>query len=172
MKLHNALILILTIFLSGCANHSLAKNSHPVVYLQQTPPVTHAVDNIISHLSHNYASWRGVKYQFGGTTHQGIDCSSYMQHVFREEFSISLPRTTTGQIRRGIPVSLVSLHAGDLVFFNTGAGKRHVGVLISHHEFLHASSSHGVTISDLNRPYWQIHYLASRRLPELSTGLS
>lgn len=121
-----------------------------------------------SRLAHSYHQWQGVKYKFGGTTKKGIDCSSYIQHVFREEFSVLLPRTTLEQIHVGSAVSQAELHPGDLVFFNTGAGKHHVGILINGHEFMHASSSHGVTISDLNRTYWQTRYLASRRLPELA----
>lgn len=114
-------------------------------------------------LSHFHV-WRGVKYQWGGVTHQGIDCSAYMQRLYRDEFAIGLPRTTGEMIHRGRQVGKRNLQVGDLVFFKTGATTRHVGIYIGDGEFIHASSSRGVTQSDLDTAYWSSRYLAARRI--------
>lgn len=166
MNIFKNMLLALFALVYGYANPASASlSSHPIAHaLSQN--VSYSGSSVVLRLDHSYQLWHGVKYKFGGTTADGIDCSSYIQHVFSEEFSVELPRTTTEQINEGRPVSQAEHHPGDLVFFNTGAGKHHVGVLINSHEFIHASSSHGVTISDLNRSYWQTRYMASRRLIE------
>ena len=47
---------------------------------------------------------------------------------------------------------------GDLVFFATGKDANrvsHVGIVIDDRQFIHASSSKGVVISDMTTPYYQ-----------------
>jgi lipoprotein Spr len=110
-----------------------------------------------------YQKWKGTAYLFGGTTHYGVDCSSLMQHLFLGAANLSLPRTTGEQIHRGIPVSEFNLRAGDLIFFRTGANRRHVGLYIGDNQFIHASSSEGVTVSMLGT-YWQSRYITARRV--------
>ena len=168
MNTFKDIIFALSVLLYGCANPVIASASSHTIVQNHPQESAYSGGSVVHHLIHSYHLWRGVKYKFGGTTAKGIDCSSYIQHVFLEEFSVLLPRTTSEQIHKGRPVSQAELHPGDLVFFNTGAGKQHVGVLINRHEFIHASSSHGITISDLNRSYWQTRYMASRRLHELA----
>ena len=50
---------------------------------------------------------------------------------------------------------------GDLVFFRRN---NHVGVYIGNNQFMHASSSQGVTISSLDEDYWQEPTSQSRRV--------
>lgn len=116
-----------------------------------------------------YQKWKGTAYLFGGTTHYGVDCSSLMQHLFREAASLSLPRTTGEQIHRGVQVSEYRLQAGDLIFFRTGMHLRHVGVYIGNNQFIHASKSEGVTVSMLSN-YWQARYITARRVAEGEEG--
>lgn len=111
-----------------------------------------------------FSNWKGTRYHFGGTTHKGVDCSALMQHIFSDSFHKSLPRTTTQQIRNGEHVNKEMLKPGDLVFFQTSPGTRHVGVYVGNNEFIHASSSVGVTISSLANRYWMDHYETARRL--------
>ena len=44
---------------------------------------------------------------------------------------------------------------GDLVFFRRNS---HVGVYIGNNQFMHASTSQGVTISSLDEDYWSRTY--------------
>lgn len=115
-----------------------------------------------------YSNWKGTRYHWGGTTHSGVDCSALMQHLFSDSLHQSLPRTTFEQIKNGKKVSKHNLKPGDLVFFKTTPGDRHVGVYIGDDQFIHASRIEGVTISSLDNQYWVDHYETARRL-ELTT---
>ncbi|EKK5218749.1 C40 family peptidase [Cronobacter sakazakii] len=115
-------------------------------------------------LLNRYISWKGTRYHFGGTTHHGVDCSALMQHLFAESVSVSLPRTTSQQLKKGTAVRKTALQPGDLVFFSTGPQQRHVGVYIGDNQFIHASKEKGVTISSLTNEYWRARYLAARRV--------
>jgi len=120
--------------------------------------------NIRSAILTQYSNWKGTRYHLGGTTHKGVDCSALMQHIFSASFGKSLPRTTTQQIQNGEHVSKETLKPGDLVFFKTSPGMRHVGVYVGDNKFIHASSSEGVTMSSLTNHYWIDHYETARRL--------
>lgn len=113
--------------------------------------------------------WLGTPYRWGGTTRRGIDCSSFVQQLVRSTFDIELPRTTATQVARGVRISRDDLVPGDLVFFRR-RGVRHVGVYLGGGEFIHASSSRGVTVSTMESGYWDRYYWQSRRiLPEFES---
>lgn len=111
-----------------------------------------------------YQKWQGTRYRWGGTTRRGVDCSALMQHLFSDAAHLTLPRTTGEQILRGVRVDQYRLQAGDLLFFQTGPHRRHVGVYIGDNEFIHASTSQGVTVSTLASDYWQSRYITARRV--------
>lgn len=115
-----------------------------------------------------YSNWEGTRYLYGGHSHHGIDCSALMQEIFRGAVDMQLPRTTGEQILRGHHVARGNLKPGDLVFFQTSPGTRHVGVYVGDHEFIHASKMKGVTISSLDNRYWNSHYETSRRILALA----
>jgi murein DD-endopeptidase / murein LD-carboxypeptidase len=118
------------------------------------------LEKILTH----YGQWEGVSYKLGGNTRKGIDCSAYMQRVFEDEFSLSLPRSSHEQMKQGSQITKSDLHAGDLVFFKTSQQMHHVGVYIGEGNFIHASSSMGVTISNLDNKYWGARYTQARRI--------
>lgn len=107
----------------------------------------------------------GVPYVWGGESPKGFDCSGYVQYVFKMH-SISLNRTTETQYKHGSYVSKSNLKPGDLVFFQNTyrAGISHVGIYIGNGQFIHASSSKGVTISNLSSSYYTSHYYGARRI--------
>lgn len=115
-------------------------------------------------------SWEGVPHRWGGTTRRGIDCSGLTQVMYARVLGLNLPRDTDRQARTGERVRRSALQPGDLVFFKTGRKTRHVGVYLSGSEFVHASSSSGVTISSLNTDYWRRTWWHARRvLPDSQT---
>ena len=69
-------------------------------------------------------------------------------------FGLNLPRTSREQYAASQRVDKEDLREGDLVFFNTSGGVSHVGVYLINNKFVHASTSSGVMISDLNEDYY------------------
>ncbi len=122
-----------------------------------------AIRNLDQRLRAEVRHWRGTPHRWGGTTKRGIDCSGLVQRVYADLFRHRVPRSTELQSRYGQYIRKSRLQSGDLVFFKLTRSTRHVGIYLSRGEFVHASSSKGVTVSKLSNPYWQKHYWMSRR---------
>lgn len=119
---------------------------------------------LVSKILSTAKKYIGVPYKWGGTTPRGFDCSGYVQYVFNAH-GIELPRTSSEQYYEGKKVSKANLQAGDLVFFNTsGRGVSHVGIYMGNGQFIHASTSRGITIDELDSVYWRSRYLGARRI--------
>ncbi len=109
--------------------------------------------------------WWGTKYCIGGETKDCTDCSGFSGVIFREVYNIQLPRTASDQYASCDKIDVTDLKEGDLVFFHTVRRQvSHVGVYIGNNKFVHASTSEGVTISDLNDTYWQPRFIAAGRV--------
>jgi len=113
----------------------------------------------------NYAKpLLGIKYQYGGSTTSGFDCSGFTSYVFKKA-GISLPRTAASQYGEGTSVSKSNLQAGDLVFFNNLGYTSHVGIYVGNNQFISATSSKGIAIVSINDPYyWGKYYIGAKRL--------
>lgn len=111
--------------------------------------------------------WAGTPHVLGGSTVAGMDCSAFVQRIFADALRLNLPRTTEEQVEVGQRVNLSELQSGDLVFFQPPTKTNHVGIYLNDGEFAHVSSTDGVSISQLDLPYWRTSYWTSRRvLPE------
>jgi cell wall-associated NlpC family hydrolase len=117
-------------------------------------------NNLLAHID----EWYGTRYRYGGTTKTGIDCSAFVQAVYLSAFAVSLPRTAREQYRHSKIISATEMKAGDLVFFNTTGGISHVGIYLMNNKFVHASTSYGVTISDMFDPYYLKRFIGIGRV--------
>lgn len=101
------------------------------------------------------SDWYGTKYFFGGSTKKGIDCSGFTRELVKEVFCMDLPRMVTTQFTKCVRINREELEPGDLVFFETyKKGLSHVGYYLGDNKFIHSARAKGVTIDDLNDPYY------------------
>lgn len=161
-----AITLGFALCLSACANS--AKLTTPAGKKQHSGSVVGTTNKLKTNRPHSeqrlnnvYRQWNGTRYRIGGKTKRGIDCSAFMQVTFLEAYGMNLPRSTAEQRHLGKRIEKHQLQKGDLVFFRKN---HHVGVYIGNNQFMHASSSQGVTISSLNEDYWRRTYTQSRRI--------
>lgn len=119
----------------------------------------------ITKLKKSAYSFLGARYRFGGNSRNALDCSSFVQQVFREQ-KVSLPRTAREQFYVGTEVVRGDLRKGDLVFFQTYASfPSHVGIYLGNRKMIHASSrDHRVVISTMDTPYYISRFLGARRI--------
>jgi len=115
-------------------------------------------------------SFRGTPYRYGGTTRSGLDCSALLFQSF-SSIGVTLPRTSAAQSKIGRRVALKGLQKGDMVFFATGKRRReitHAGIVSSSSrgniQFIHASTSLGVTEDDIKSAYWSKRFVLGRRV--------
>lgn len=117
----------------------------------------------------------GVKYQYGGSSKSGFDCSGFVNYVF-SSFGISLPRSSYEIANLGSPVAFDELQPGDLVFFKGRSTKStrvgHVGMVVEKtnegFKMIHASVSRGVRIDSYSTPYYKARFLFGKRLDLVS----
>ncbi len=119
---------------------------------------------VIKKLMSQHDKWKGTRYREGGLSKKGVDCSGFVYITYQSVLGIQLPRTSDKQATVGVKISRNNLQAGDLIFFKTGFFTRHVGIFLQNSDFLHASTSKGVTISSLKNNYWKSRYIFSRRI--------
>lgn len=165
----------LCIVLAGCSRPPAPTHNAAAPYILSPSPdyalssadgLSPSALPLLSALMKYYRNWDGVPYLYGGTNKSGIDCSAFVRQTLAKVSDLALPRTTRGQVRRGYAVPRSQLRIGDLVFFRTGGGYRHVGIYVGKGRFMHVSSSVGVTISKLDNSYWRRHFWQARRLPD------
>ncbi|MEP6684988.1 MAG: NlpC/P60 family protein [Parafilimonas sp.] len=108
--------------------------------------------------------WWGTRYCMGGDDESCIDCSAFTQTILRTVYLVDVPRTANEQYNFSTHINDTDLQEGDLVFFKSGHSITHVGLYVGNYKFVHASTSGGVTISDLNDNYWSKKYAGAGRV--------
>ncbi|MGE5318569.1 MAG: C40 family peptidase [Hyphomicrobiaceae bacterium] len=118
----------------------------------------------------------GSPYRLGGNSPDtGLDCSGFVDHVFRQTTGIQLPHDSRAISELAQPLNQAELQPGDLVFFNTvNRAFSHVGIYLGDDRFVHATSSRtgSVMVSLLSDPYWRARFDGARRVVGLTEGPS
>jgi lipoprotein Spr len=140
--------LLLLVLLQGCG-----WGTRPDEEPEPAPPLARESE-VRAVLLEQWQDWRGVPYRMGGSDRRGLDCSAFAQLTFRERFGIELPRESSAQRGAGIEIPFERAVPGDLLFFDTGLRKQHVGIYAGEDQFLHVSTRAGVMLSSLRDPYW------------------
>ncbi len=139
-------VVVVVVFLSGCAS----TGRDPSLSGRRAEVVLAGLSQI------------GTPYVYGGASPAtGFDCSGltyYVHHVA----GLSIPRMAAEQHRASKPVKTGRPGPGDMVFFKTGPGVYHVGLMVDQERFVHASTSrHRVSLDRLDKPYWVARYLGA-----------
>lgn len=125
----------------------------------------------------------GGRYLWGGTVGNRLDCSGFVQTVFREG-NFYLPRDAYQQQLYSQPVAetlqnLNELQPGDLVFFSENRRlATHVGIYIGNSQFIHSTPRGGYSGVKINRlrngtqydRYFQRIYFGGGRVPSIPIG--
>jgi murein DD-endopeptidase / murein LD-carboxypeptidase len=113
--------------------------------------------------------WLKTPYKYGGIDEKGIDCSAFIQRLLGDVYNIQVPRTSAQQF---FTKNVEAFHdktyfsEGDLVFFCTIPGNpiSHVGMYLKNRYFINASTSSGVSLANLDDPYWKKRFVAAGRV--------
>ncbi|MCT7993739.1 C40 family peptidase [Laspinema olomoucense] len=141
---------------------------------------------LLIQLAHQFMpqkKYGGGSYLWGGTIGDRLDCSGFVQTVFREG-NFYLPRDAYQQQLYSQPVAetlqnLDELQPGDLVFFSENRRlATHVGIYIGNSQFIHSTPRGGYSGVKINRlrngteydRYFQRIYFGGGRVPAIPIG--
>lgn len=123
------------------------------------------MDEAMSHI--------GARYRSGSKGPKAFDCSGFTSYVFKQTEGIDIGCSSRDQYARNIPVSRSEMQRGDLVFFTSPSSGRnvgHVGIVVDvdpitrTFNFIHASSSEGVKISNSSDGFYARRFIGVRRV--------
>ena len=115
------------------------------------------------------ASWLHVPHVDGGTSRNGTDCSFLVLSIYKTVYHKVIERNSARMLNINCKrISRNRLKEGDLVFFNTSGKSKstvtHVGIYLKDNKFLHASTSKGVNVSDLDEDYYRKAWICGGRV--------
>lgn len=147
--------------LTGTSEKSIAALHFKYAILLDIPVEEIDDDKMFSFIE----AWYGTPYRYGGFSKDGIDCSAFTQTFFTNLYRLNIPRIAAEQFNQSKRIQKKQLQEGDLVFFKTsGRSISHVGVYLRNNKFVHASTSSGVMISDLDEDYFARRYAGAGRV--------
>lgn len=155
------IVVFTSLVMGGCASTQSLQTgtaAHQYSPVEAAPGSTKA-----EKLWQAFERYQGTPYQYGGATSRGFDCSGFITTAYREGLGQQLPRTTSQMLRYGDVVQPENVKPGDIVFFRIAGKDQHAGIYMGDNRFIHASTSSGVTMSELNGYYWKDRFSGARR---------
>ena len=160
-------ILLSNIFLFARDLQQITNTTDTIKSIYLPPLRKVAADSVI-----NYGKlFLNTPYRYGACGIHNFDCSGFTSHVFRN-FGYNLNRSSAQQAEQFPLINKTEVKPGDLVFFN-GRSRNgrvgHVGIVVETHQggdfdFIHASVSDGVIVSNSNENYYQRRYVRAARV--------
>jgi lipoprotein Spr/probable lipoprotein NlpC len=180
IKRYSALLLVFAIVvLSSCHSKKAVMRGEPGEVVAPQPSIAEkyaqilGVDHAQIQNGRLYAfidQWMGTPYKFGGSDHDGVDCSGLVQLLEQQVYGINIPRTTSQQVTVIKRKYEDELQEGDLVFFDYDGRKfGHVGVYLQNGYYVHASSTKGVIIVKLHDPYMYKYFSRCGSVSDVTT---
>jgi len=134
-------VLVLVFLASGCAT------------VREKAPAPPSRPDVRREIVKTAFSLKGRPYKKTAKGPDAFDCSGFVYYVFKKA-KINLPASTKEQYELGQKISLKEVHPGDLVFFRT-IKIFHVGIMLNEKEFIHSSTTKGVSIDRIDENYWK-----------------
>jgi cell wall-associated NlpC family hydrolase len=133
-------------------------------YSDQSIVFTGDVSEIAQIIATSGLKWiNNSQYVFGGGRNQGdiakgyFDCSSFVHWAYAQAGvdlgNLSSVSTETLN-KTGKKISISELQVGDLIFWDTYKKDGHVGIYIGDGKFIGSQTSTGVSIENVNSPFW------------------
>ncbi|MDR1614374.1 MAG: C40 family peptidase [Campylobacteraceae bacterium] len=115
------------------------------------------------------SKWLGTPHKMGGNSKKGVDCSGFVNAVYKDVYKKTLNRSAADIFKKDIVKTDSSkLSEGDLVFFRTDKGDKktpnHVGIYLKNNKFVHASTSKGVIVSSINEEYYKKAWISGGKV--------
>lgn len=146
------MVFILMLMVSACSSRK-----HTVKSSSTASKAADAMSHLKNKQLYRFITdWTGVQYRLGGLDKKGIDCSGFALLLQKDIYGNALPRRSRDQADVIREKRVDQLNEGDLIFFSFGGGAvDHVGVYLNNNFFVHASTTRGVVVDDLNLPAYQ-----------------
>ncbi|MDE6669993.1 MAG: C40 family peptidase [Muribaculaceae bacterium] len=158
-----AIIFIMT----GCRTHRKGQKLHGTPVSEYVVPANVSAGQ--QELVDEAMTWLGTPYKYSWQIKgKGTDCSGMVVEVYGHIGVDGLPRNSAKQAEYCRNLKAKDVEVGDLVFFATGKDPHkisHVGIMLDKDNFIHASTSKGVVISQISTPYYTRTFKQYGRVP-------
>jgi len=147
----------ITLLLFGCSSTRHLENKRNKEVYDALGLNKDKSDNIA--LYKEAVSWLHTPHVDGGTSRKGTDCSFLVYSIYKTVYNKLLERNSSAMLKKNCErINRNKIREGDLVFFNTGDKSKstvnHVGIYLKDNRFIHASTSKGVILSNLDENYF------------------
>jgi cell wall-associated NlpC family hydrolase len=143
-----------TVYPGSCNDGSVVTENGPV--MAGAPAIEQAITIGSTIVGKSPYNWGGGRTQYD-IDRRSFDCSSFVRWAFSEAGVDLGPMSGTNTdtlVKRGKTVPVSEMKRGDIIFFDTYKVNGHVAIYLGNGQFLADSSSKGVSIDDLNNPYY------------------